>query len=80
MDILWQRDRKPLEIRAVTVDGTSGTIVPLDEKKRPLRDALMYNDMRAADQTVKIHEHAGELEKKMGYVFNASLPCRKSFG
>ena len=77
MDTLWQRGRKPLEIRAVTVDGTSGTVVPLDEKKRPLRDALMYNDMRAADQAVKIHEHAGELEKKMGYVFNASFALPK---
>lgn len=77
VDALKRTGRKPTEIHAVTVDGTSGTIVLLDEEKHPLRNALMYNDMRAAVHAEKIHEHAGELEKKMGYVFNASFALPK---
>lgn len=77
MDSLLQTGRKPSQIRAITIDGTSGTIVLLDKEKRPLRDALLYNDMRAAAQAEKIHRYAGELEKKMGYLFNASFALPK---
>lgn len=34
----------PQAIRAIAVDGTSGTIVPVDDAGHPLAAALMYND------------------------------------
>lgn len=34
----------PRHVRALAVDGTSGTILPVDEDGRPLAPALMYND------------------------------------
>lgn len=75
--ILLHAGRRPAEIRAITIDGTSGTVALLDKEKRPLRDALMYNDMRAQVQAEKIHRYAGDLENKMGYVFNASFALPK---
>lgn len=33
-------------VAAVCIDGTSGTIVPLDEDNKPLGNAIMYNDVR----------------------------------
>lgn len=43
---------EPIKIHAVAVDGTSGTVLPVDNAGTPLADALMYNDppsdMRAA--------------------------------
>lgn len=34
----------PLQIKALAVDGTSGTMLAIDPKGRPLADGLMYND------------------------------------
>jgi len=35
------------ELRAVTVDSTSGTILPIDREGKPLHNALLHNDIRA---------------------------------
>lgn len=40
----------PLEVAAIAVDGTSGTILLSDASGIPLTPALMYNDARAAAQ------------------------------
>lgn len=61
------------EVQAVCVDGTSGTIVPVDEQLKPLSPALMYNDARAADQLPLIHAVCGTLERRCGYTINASF-------
>ncbi len=37
----------------VAVDSTSGTIVAVDERGRPLMPAIMYNDTRAYDERYK---------------------------
>lgn len=62
----------PGEIIAISIDGTSGTIVPLDERNEPLRTGIMYNDPRAKAQAAKLHERLGGLESKMGYRIGAS--------
>lgn len=62
----------PGEIIAISIDGTSGTIVPLDRDHRPLRNGIMYNDPRAKVQAARLHEKLGALEKKMGYKISAS--------
>lgn len=66
----------PEAITAISIDGTSGTIVPLDESMQPLCNGIMYNDPRAAAQAKRVHEAMGDLEKKLGYKFSAgfSLP------
>lgn len=61
------------EIAAISIDGTSGTIAPLDENFQPLTDALMYNDPRARDQAARVHAAMGAHEAKMGFAFNASF-------
>ena len=41
-ELLRQID--PTRVRALSVDGTSGTMLPVDADGRPLASALMYND------------------------------------
>ncbi|MBP3409992.1 MAG: hypothetical protein J6M10_03245, partial [Clostridia bacterium] len=63
----------PQAIMAVSIDGTSGTIVPLDRDMKPLTNGIMYNDPRAKDQAARIHAAMGHIEKKLGYKFGASF-------
>ena len=63
----------PDEIISISIDGTSGTILALDENNMPLTNGIMYNDPRAASQAKRIHETMGHIEKKMGYKFGASF-------
>ena len=37
------------KIESIAIDGTSGTVVPVDSDMNPLCDALMYNDARSGD-------------------------------
>ena len=62
----------PGEIRAISIDGTSGTIVALDKDHRPLTQGIMYNDPRAGAQAARAHAALGDQEKKLGYKFGAS--------
>lgn len=61
------------DISTISVDGTSGTIVPLDTEYKPLCNAFMYNDMRASAEALQVHEAFSELEKRQGFRFNASF-------
>lgn len=45
-------------IRAIAIDGTSGTILLCDEQGQPTSPALMYNDSRATRQAEKIRQTA----------------------
>lgn len=64
---------RPEEIEAISIDGTSGTIVPLDASMKPLSNGIMYNDPRARAQAARIHETMGHIERKLGYKFGASF-------
>jgi len=44
----------PNKVRALAVDGTSGTLLLCDAKGNPLAPAIMYNDQRAVEQAEKI--------------------------
>ncbi|MEM9550194.1 MAG: FGGY-family carbohydrate kinase [Pseudomonadota bacterium] len=48
---LW-KDSDPACIGAVSVDGTSGTVLALDAQGAPVGDALMYNDAVQDDRIV----------------------------
>ena len=63
----------PDAIKALSIDGTSGTIVPLDAENRPLSNALMYNDPRAKAQAARVHAAMPEHERKLGLRFGASF-------
>ncbi len=47
---------RPNQIRALAVDGTSGTLLLCDADGLPLTPALMYNDARAAAEAERIAE------------------------
>ncbi|WP_018627890.1 FGGY-family carbohydrate kinase [Niabella aurantiaca] len=40
-------------VRAMAVDSTSGTVIPLDKAYRPLHPAIMYSDQRSGAQAKK---------------------------
>ncbi|MFI0451999.1 FGGY-family carbohydrate kinase [Actinomadura sp. 6N118] len=61
------RDIPGEAVRAVAVDGTSGTILLTDPGCRPLTSALMYDDIRAADQVQRVDAAGGEVWRRLGY-------------
>lgn len=68
---------KPSDILAVSVDGTSGTILPIDNENNPLSNGMMYNDMRSKNETLEVRSLSGIHEQKMGLRFNASFALPK---
>ena len=57
LDTLRQQTRLQT-VRAIAVDGTSGTVLLTDARGQPLHAALMYNDHRASDQISQLQELA----------------------
>ncbi len=49
----------PRRVRALAVASTSGTVVVLDARGRPLRRALMYNDGRAVQEAEAVRAYVG---------------------
>lgn len=74
---LKEAGRDVEEVRAVGIDGTSGTILPVGVDGEALHTALMYNDMRSSAEAERVHEAGRSLEEKMGYQFNASYALPK---
>jgi 7-cyano-7-deazaguanine reductase len=60
-ELLTQID--PLAVRAMAVDGTSGTLLLADKTGAPLTPAILYNDQRAQEQAERI---AGLAEQHCG--------------
>ncbi|MDN5313406.1 MAG: D-ribulokinase [Thermoanaerobacteraceae bacterium] len=65
------------EIVVISVDGTSGTVLPVDENNIPLTKAIMYNDSRAQEETRVIKEVTHDFSEKVGYGFNSSFALPK---
>ncbi|MFX0102194.1 MAG: FGGY-family carbohydrate kinase [Candidatus Hodarchaeota archaeon] len=65
------------DVKAICTDSTSGTIIPVDEKGNPLYNAIMYNDNRARDETIRILRCSGVLMDKLGYKFKPSFSLPK---
>lgn len=68
---------RPEQLRALAVDGTSGTVVALDRSGRPLRPALMYSDPRGAAEAARLNQLAGDFCQKLGYRFASSYAAAK---
>jgi xylulokinase len=65
------------QLKAVSVDGTSGTLVALDARGTPLRPALMYNDPRAPEEAEELNQLGGSFCRKLGYQFKSSFALAK---
>ncbi len=65
------------QIVALSVDSTSGTIVPVDRDGDPLMPALMYNDGRASGLEAQVNAAAAELADKLGYRFSSTFALVK---
>ncbi len=64
-------------LRGLAVTSTSGTIIPLDNENNALARAIMYNDIRSAEEANILNIKGGSLSKKMGYAFNSSFALAK---
>ncbi|MDP9391601.1 MAG: FGGY family carbohydrate kinase [Actinomycetota bacterium] len=54
-------------VRGIAVDGTSGTVLLVDDNGLPLTPALMYDDGRAQTQTRTVNEVGGAVWEALGY-------------
>ena len=68
---------KPSDIAAISIDGTSGTILPINENNKSLTNGIMYNDMRSKAETAAVRSVCSGHEAKMGLRFNASFALPK---
>jgi sugar (pentulose or hexulose) kinase len=59
------------EIRALSITGTSGTVVPVDGRGRPLGDAVLYDDPRGDQEQRRLAE-AGLGERPYGALSRAA--------
>ncbi|MBI5160309.1 MAG: FGGY-family carbohydrate kinase [Micrococcales bacterium] len=66
-----------VRIRALAVDGTSGTVVPLDRRGRPTGVAAMYDDRRGAPYLDRVLDAGGEQWRRMGYRMQATWALPK---
>jgi len=69
----------PLNIHCLSIDSTSGTVIPIDENNRPLCPAIMYNDSRAKEESFHINHIASDFTQKIGYQFDPSFALCKVF-
>jgi sugar (pentulose or hexulose) kinase len=74
---LREAGRDPREIRALAVDSTSGTVVPVDAAGDPVGRAIMYHDNRCAAEAEELNEVAADLIAKLGYRFSFSFALAK---
>jgi len=65
------------DVIALSVDSTSGTILPIDEAGKALRPALMYNDSRSTSVLQQVRQFGADLEEKLGYAFKSSFGLPK---
>ena len=65
------------DLVAVAVDGTSGTVVPIDKNGSILRPALMYNDPRARQEAGELTARAGPWCRERGYRIEASFAAAR---
>ena len=64
-------------VAGISVDSTSGTILPVDANGEPLHPALMYNDQRSESQVALVKAAAQDHQARFGYVFGSSYALPK---
>ncbi len=68
---------KVTHIAGVSVDSTSGTVLPVDAVGDPIGQAFMYCDTSAQAEADLVNDAAGEFLAKLGYRFNAAFGLPK---
>ena len=61
-----------IDIKAISVTSTSGTIIPLDKDREPLYNAIMYSDPRSAEEADYCKKTALAANSTGYTAFNAS--------
>lgn len=64
-------------IRALAVDGTSGTVVPVDAAGRATGPAAMYDDRRGTARLPEVEAAGGEVWARLGYRMQATWALPK---
>jgi ribulokinase len=66
------------QIEGIGIDGTSCTVVHLDKEGKPLRDAIMWMDIRAAKEADEIASSGDDALKYVGFgkVSAEWFPCK----
>ncbi|MGE5221351.1 MAG: FGGY-family carbohydrate kinase [Omnitrophica WOR_2 bacterium] len=64
-------------IAGISVDSTSGTILPVSVNGEPFYNAILYNDRRSENQAVEVQEAGATQQNKFGYVFGSSYALPK---
>jgi xylulokinase len=66
-----------MHIAGISVDSTSGTILPVDAQGAPLHPAVMYNDQRSEPQVAAVRIAGAAHQARLGYVFGSSFALPK---
>lgn len=66
------------KILGLAIDATSGTIVVLDSKLRPVGPALMYDDRRAVEESIEVNDVGSSCWKTMSYCMQPSWALPKA--
>jgi sugar (pentulose or hexulose) kinase len=74
---LCQSLPQPASIAALSVTSTSGTLLAVDRNGVPLYPAMMYNDERSQPYVEQVRQAGVDLEKRLGYAFNATYALSK---
>jgi len=74
---LKNMNMNPQEILGISLSGTSGTILLIDNENKPLTKAIMYNDNRSVAQAQLLNNIYKKHCEKHGYKFSASFAISK---
>lgn len=77
-EVMRESGIAPQEIAGISVDSTTCTVVALDEYDRVLRPAIMWMDVRAADQARRIAQTGDAALKYNGFAKVSAewMPCK----
>jgi FGGY-family pentulose kinase len=77
-DVMSKSGIVPNEIAGISLDGTTCTVVALDKYDRVLRPAIIWMDIRAADQARRVAETGDAALKYNGFAKVSAewMPCK----
>ena len=64
-------------IAGMSIDSTSGTILPMGMDSQVLHPALMYNDMRSEKQSARVQAASRAHQERFGFSFGSSYALTK---
>ncbi|MBE7487353.1 MAG: D-ribulose kinase [bacterium] len=64
-------------LKAISIDATSGTVVFLDGHYRPLSTGILHNDTRSAEEAIQLNSLLAGHCREAGYRFGATFALSK---